>query len=402
MSTEPTFTIPQVLEREPDLGTQPPSEPRVTPYGPPLNADYVVVGSGLTGATIARFLSDAGRDVVVLEKRAHLGGNVHDHKHPSGVRIHTYGPHYFRTGSEEIWEYVNRFAEFYKYEAVVKSQVDGRIENWPIAASYIRRTVGENWKPPFTGLPRNFEEASLAMMPEPVYRKFVKGYSEKQWGVRATELSADLAKRFDVRQDDEPRLMRHKYQGIPRDGYAEFTRNMLAGIPVIPHFDYLKHKDLIKSRKLLVFTGPIDEFFGYDLGRLRYRGQRREHSYIADKDFVQPCGQVNNPDPTTGPHIRTLEWKHMMAPEEMPRIKGTVLTREYTYSPEDTNHQEYPFPDRQNQELYKKYRARAEAIPGLLICGRLGEYRYYDMDQAIGRAMMLSRQLLAEDSVLVA
>jgi len=402
MSTEPTFTIPQAVEREPDLDSQPPSEPRVTPYGPPLSADYVVVGSGLTGATIARFLADAGRDVVVLERRAHLGGNVHDHKHPSGVRIHTYGPHYFRTGSDEIWEYVNRFARFYKYEAVVKSHVDGRIENWPIAASYIRRTVGENWKPSFTGLPRNFEEASLAMMPELVYRKFVKGYSEKQWGVRATELSADLAKRFDVRQDDEPRLMRHKYQGIPRNGYADFTRNMLAGIPVIPHFDYLKHKDLIKSRKLLVFTGPIDEFFGYDLGRLRYRGQRREHSYIADKDFVQPCGQVNNPDPTTGPHIRTLEWKHMMAPEEMPRIKGTVLTREYTYSPEDTNHQEYPFPDRQNQELYKKYRARAESIPGLLICGRLGEYRYYDMDQAIGRAMMLSRQLLAEDSVLVA
>ena len=402
MSTEPTFTIPQAVEREPDLGSQPPSEPRVTPYGPPLSADYVVVGSGLTGATIARFLADAGRDVVVLERRAHLGGNVHDHKHPSGVRIHTYGPHYFRTGSDEIWEYVNRFARFYKYEAVVKSHVDGRIENWPIAASYIRRTVGENWKPSFTGLPRNFEEASLAMMPELVYRKFVKGYSEKQWGVRATELSADLAKRFDVRQDDEPRLMRHKYQGIPRNGYADFTRNMLAGIPVIPHFDYLKHKDLIKSRKLLVFTGPIDEFFGYDLGRLRYRGQRREHSYIADKDFVQPCGQVNNPDPTTGPHIRTLEWKHMMAPEEMPRIKGTVLTREYTYSPEDTNHQEYPFPDRQNQELYKKYRARAESIPGLLIYGRLGEYRYYDMDQAIGRAMTLSRQLLAEDSVLVA
>jgi len=146
MSTEPTFTIPQALEREPDLGTQPPSE-RATPYGLPLSADYVVVGSGLTGATIARFLTDAGRDVVVLEKRAHLGGNVHDHKHPSGVRIHTYGPHYFRTGSEEIWEYVNRFARFYKYEAIVKSHVDGLIENWPIAASYIRRTVGENWKP---------------------------------------------------------------------------------------------------------------------------------------------------------------------------------------------------------------------------------------------------------------
>jgi UDP-galactopyranose mutase len=401
MSTEPTLKPAEILEVEQDPGRQLPAEPRVTAYGPPLKADYVIVGSGLTGATIARFLADAGRDVVVLERRAHLGGNVHDHKHASGVRIHTYGPHYFRTGSDEIWEFVNRFAGFYKYEAMVKSYVDGNIENWPVAASYIRRVIGKDWKPSFTGVPRNFEEASLAMMPELVYRRFVKGYSEKQWGVKATELSADLAKRFDVRQDDEPRLMRHKYQGIPREGYAAFTRNILAGIPVVLHFDYLKHKDLIKARKMLVFTGPIDEFFGHDLGRLRYRGQRREHSYVPNKDFVQPCGQVNNPDPMNGPHIRTLEWKHMMPPEEMPKIKGTVLTREYTYSPEDSNHQEYPFPDKHNEELYKRYRARAEAIPNLMVCGRLGEYRYYDMDQAIGRAMMLSRQLLAEEQVRI-
>jgi UDP-galactopyranose mutase len=395
MSTEPN--LKHLINCEPEFGHQPKAEPGAMPYRPPLNADYVIVGSGLTGATIARFLTDAGRDVVVLERRAHLGGNVHDHKHASGVRIHTYGPHYFRTGSDEIWEFVNRFASFYKYEAIVKSYVDGEIENWPIAASYIRRVIGEDWKPSFKGLPRNFEEASLAMMPELVYRKFVKGYSEKQWGVRATELSADLAKRFDVREDDEPRLMRHKYQGIPRDGYAAFTRNIMAGIPVVLNFDFLKHKELIKPRKLLIFTGPIDEFFGHDLGRLRYRGQRREHSFVPDKNFVQPCGQVNNPDPNNGPHIRTLEWKHMMPPEEMPRINGTVLTREYTYSPEDSSHQEYPFPDRHNQELYKKYRTRAQAIPGLLVCGRLGEYRYYDMDQAIGRAMLLARQLLAAE-----
>jgi UDP-galactopyranose mutase len=402
MSTEPNLKPVEILETEPEVSPKAPADSRIAAFGPPLSADYVIVGSGLTGATIARFLADAGRDVVVLERRPHLGGNVHDHKHPSGVRIHTYGPHYFRTGSEEIWEFVQRFARFYPYEAIVKSLVDGRMENWPVAASYIRRAVGEDWLPSFTGLPRNFEEASLAMMPDAVYRKFVKGYSEKQWGVRATELAADLAKRFDVREDDEPRLMRHKYQGIPREGYAEFTKSILAGIPVVLNFDYLKHRHLIRSRKFLVFTGPIDEFFGYDLGRLRYRGQRREHSYIPNKDFAQPCGQLNNPDPANGPHIRTLEWKHMMPADEIPNIKGTVLTREYSYSPEDPNHQEYPFPDKHNQELYRRYRARAGAIPGLLVCGRLGEYRYYDMDQAIGRAIMLVRQLLAEVPVRVA
>lgn len=396
MSTETAAPSFGVVASEHELDVKSPADSRISSLEPPLSADYVIVGSGLTGGTIARMLFDAGRDVVVLERRAHLGGNVHDHRHPSGVRIHTYGPHYFRTGSEEIWEYVNRFASFYKYEAIVKSNVDGQIENWPIAASYIRRVIGENWKPSFVGKPSNFEEASLAMMPEQVYFKFVKGYSEKQWGVKACQLSAELARRFDVREDDEPRLMRHKYQGIPREGYGEFTKKILEGIPVVLGFDYLQHKELIHARKLLVFTGPIDEFFGHDLGKLRYRGQRREHSYLPSEDLVQPCGQVNNPDPANGPHIRTLEWKHMMPPDEISRIKGTVLTREYTYSPEDSNHQEYPFPDTHNQELYKRYRSRAEAIPGLLICGRLGEYRYYDMDQAIGRAMMLGRELLEE------
>lgn len=365
----------------------------------PRAADYVIVGSGLTGGTIARTLVEAGREVVVLERRSHVGGNVHDHKHPSGVRIHTYGPHYFRTGSDELWDWVGRFADFYKYEAVVKSLVDGRIENWPIAGSYIARTVGRDWKPSFTGTPRNFEEASLAMMPELVYRKFVKGYSEKQWGVKAHELAADLAKRFDVREDDEPRLMRHKYQGIPREGYAGFTRNLLKDIPVVMPFDYLKNRERIQARKLLVFTGPIDEFFGYDMGKLGYRGQKREHNYLPDAALVQPCGQVNNPDPDNGPYIRTLEWKHMMPPEDIPNIQGTVLTQETTYSPDDPNHQEYPFPDKANDDLYQRYRQRAEEVPNLLVCGRLGEYRYYDMDQAIGRAMMLARKILAEQPV---
>jgi UDP-galactopyranose mutase len=359
-----------------------------------ISADYLVIGAGLTGAVIARTLADAGREVLLLERREHLGGNVHDHLHPSGIRIHTYGPHYFRTNSDELWAFVNRFSAFYKYEAALKSWVDGQYENWPIAASYIRRAIGERWTPEFTGTPANFEEASLAMMPRPIYEKFVKGYSEKQWGVPARTLSASLAKRFDVRADDEPRLMRHVHQGIPVNGYAAFMRSMLADLPVLLHCDYLQRRDEFRARKHLIFTGPIDEFFGYDLGRLHYRGQRREHTYLPDVDFAQPCGQVNNPDPANGPHIRTLEWKHMLPPDEARRIKGTVLTREITVSPTDPGGYEYPFPDEQNAALYQRYRERADAIPNLLICGRLGEYRYYDMDQAIGRALVLANKLL--------
>ena len=145
-----------------------------------MDIDFLVIGSGLTGAVIARTLVDAGMRVLVLERRSHLGGNLHHHIHASGIKIHTYGPHYFRTNSERIWGFVGRFASFYKFEAVLKSHVDGSYENWPVAASYIRRTVGELWAPSFQGEPANFEEASLAMMPRLVYEKFVKGYTEKQ------------------------------------------------------------------------------------------------------------------------------------------------------------------------------------------------------------------------------
>jgi len=147
---------------------------------------------------------------------------------------------------------------------------------------------------------------------------------------------------------------------------------------------------------MVVYTGPIDEYFGFCFGKLKYRGQRRQHEYLPDSDWAQPCVQVNNPDPANGPHIRSIEWKHIMAPEYAKRIQGTVLTREITYTPTDANDYEYPFPDDANSLLYSLYAQRARAIPGLLVCGRLGEYRYYDMDQAIARAQVLAERIVAE------
>jgi UDP-galactopyranose mutase len=357
--------------------------------------EYLIVGSGLTGAVIGRMLADAGRDVLIVDRRAHVGGNVYDHVHPSGVRIHAYGPHYFRTNSEKIWTFVTRFASFYRYEASLKSYVDGRYENWPIAASYIRRTVGTDWRPAFVGVPQNFEEASLAMMPRLIYEKFVKGYTEKQWGVPAASLAAELAGRFDVREDDEPRLKRHKHQGIPVGGYHAFMQSLLDAIPIKLNCDYLKERQRLGAGRCVVFTGPIDQYFEFDLGRLAYRGQQREHIHHPGLDYFQPCGQVNNPDPDNGPYIRTLEWKYMMAADELAAVRGTLTTRETPITPTDPDGYEYPFPDDANQRLYGRYRERADAIEGLLVCGRLGEYRYYDMDQAIGRAMVLARRLLA-------
>ena len=219
-----------------------------------ITTDYLVIGSGLTGATIARLLHERGEKVLVLDRRTHVGGNVHDHLHESGIRVHTYGPHYFRTSDERIWNFVNRFAQFYDYVASLKSWVDGQYENWPIAASYIRKHIGEKWEPSFKGKPANFEEAALSLMPELIYQKFIKGYNIKQWGVDPRELSASLVKRFDVREDDDPRLMpNHTYQGIPKDGYAVFMEKMLEGIQVHLQCDYLQRKNEYAATKMIIY-----------------------------------------------------------------------------------------------------------------------------------------------------
>jgi UDP-galactopyranose mutase len=293
-----------------------------------------------------------------------------------------------------LWDYAQRFGRFYKFEAVIKTMVDGVLENWPVAASYIRRAVGERWQPEFHGAPGNFEEASLRLMPRLVYEKFVRPYSEKQWGIPARGLSASLAGRFDVREDDEPRLMRHRHQGIPVSGYADWTTRMLSGIPVILNFDFLRRREEISYRRKLIFTGPVDEYFTYDLGKLAYRGQRREHVYQPEVDRALAVPQVNNPDPANGPHIRTIEWKQMMPPEYASRIRGTVTTQETPFTPEHPDGYEYPFPDAVNTKLYQAYRSKLPADGKILVCGRLGEYRYYDMDQAIARAMHLASELL--------
>lgn len=357
--------------------------------------DYLIVGSGLTGAVIARSLVDAGKDVLVVDRRNHMGGNVHDTVHESGVRIHTYGPHYFRTSSKKIWDFATRFAKFYTYEAALLSNVDNELVQWPIANSYITRKVGIDWTPEFKGKPSNLEEAALGLMPRLIYEKFIKEYNEKQWGVPVKDLSAELCSRFDVRYDDEPRLKPNAlYQGIPEDGYASWMAAMLNGVKVELGFDYLKNRNEIVARKCLIFTGPIDEFFDYECGKLLYRGQVRKHTYMPLVDFVQPCGQINNPLHSGGTHIRTLEWKHMMPKHVQPQIKGTVVTQEIPFTPVTATNYEYPFPDNVNKHLYETYRTKADGLTNTLICGRLGEYKYYDMDQAIGRALTLSEKLV--------
>jgi len=357
---------------------------------------YLIVGSGLTGAVFARQLTDAGYRVVVIESREHTAGNVFDYDHSSGIRVHKYGPHYFRTVSDRVWQFVNRFGTFMPYEARIKSNIGGKLENWPIGSEYLKREIGEKWKPQFTGEPSNFEEAALSIMPDRVYRQFVKEYTEKQWGVPATELDAALCKRFDVRHDNDPRLTpKAKHQGIPIRGYDHLVQGMLNGIEVITNCAYKNSHEIATPSVMTIYTGPIDAYFDHCLGKLRYRGQRREVTYLEETARYQPVAQVNEPLHDGGRHIRTIEWKHLMPAEKAERVRGTVITREFPIDARNWEDAEYPFPDSQNAELYKKYRRLADGLDDVLICGRLGEYKYFDMDHAIARAMTLADRILA-------
>jgi UDP-galactopyranose mutase len=358
--------------------------------------EYLIVGAGLTGATIAHFLKAAGRSVLVVDRRAEAGGNVHDHIHESGVRIHTYGPHYFRTNSSKLWRFVNRLSPFYRYEPVVKSFVDGRYETWPLTEPQIERLVGKDWRQKLDvrSSQANFEESCLARMPKKIYEKFVYGYSLKQWGVAPECLSAQLGQRIPIRKIEQEQFLDHLYQGIPQGGYNTLTRALLRDIPLVLNFDYLAHPKIYAPLCATIYTGPIDEYFGRDLGTLKYRGQKRTQEYLPDVVWRQPCGQVNFPSPDDGAQIRCLEWKHMMEAELQAGVRGTVLTYETPITPDDPNDFEYPFPDSVNASLYERYKERALGNDRVLFCGRLGNYRYYDMDQAIAAATQVAQRLL--------
>ena len=360
-------------------------------------ADYLIVGAGLTGAVIARCLADAGREILVVERRAHPGGNVHDHVHPSGIRVHTYGPHYFRTDSDAIWAFVNRFADFVPFEARVQTCVGGHLEPWPISRTRALELAGFGWRPEHTGVAASFEEECLARMPQAIYVRFVKGYTEKQWGVPATALDAQLAERLRVGVDDDPRLVTHRHQALPVAGYAACFERLLAGVPLLLNTDYLAERTHFAARRLLIYSGPIDEYFGWELGKLEYRGQVRSHYYYPDQAYVLPCVQVNYPDPADGPHVRRIEWKHLLPAEQAATIRGTVVTTETPVTPATPDGFEYPVPSDRNRRLYAAYRERVSHNPRVLICGRLGEYRYYDMDHAIARATALAHRILAND-----
>src|SRR3954464_2580859 len=225
-----------------------------------IQSDFVIVGAGLTGSTIARLLTDYGQEVVILDRKDHIAGNVYDFKHESGAMIHKYGPHYFRCGSEKIWSFLNRFTSFYNWSAVLKSKVVNEYLSWPVNEAYINSIVGEDWNL-LKGEPTNFEEVCLSRMPKEIYEMFIKGYTEKQWGVKATELSKDLAVRITINKGTvntlTPTLRRN---ALPAQGYTEMVRGIIGDIPVKLNYDYLQQRENVKANKLLILPWSSNEF----------------------------------------------------------------------------------------------------------------------------------------------
>lgn len=331
-----------------------------------------IIGSGLTGATLARLALDDGFKVRVFERRSHTGGNVRDEVGVHGSRYNLYGPHYFRTNSNRIWNFVNRFVEWKKFEAVLKSSVSGILYDWPIQTDYTFKRKQE--------LGDNFETACLARMPEELYYKFVYGYTRKQWGVEPKCLSASLGKRIEVRSNGDLRLKTHRYQAVP-SSYAQMIDNMLAGAEIICGATFKKPPPAYADLYPIVYTGAIDEFFDYQLGKLPYRSQQRKHTFYPNVVQVNPVVQINYPG--NAPYIREIDWSHIW-----PNFRGTLVTREYPQDAVTSDEFEYPFPSVQAERLYKSYVALAGGYTNVLFAGRLGEYKYYDMDQAIARALV--------------
>lgn len=330
-----------------------------------IRADYVVVGAGLTGATIARTLADAGREVVVLEKRRGVGGNCADAVDAmTGLRYGLYGPHYFRTNSERIWEWAQRFGRFYPWAAKVMVQVEDKQYRWPLPEPC-----------------------------DPAVRSVAIGdYNRKMWGVAPDEALLRIERRTDNSDD---RLKTDKYQGIPADGYTAWIQKMLEGIEVHHGFDYLERRYYVDAGKRLIYTGPIDKLCNNYHGPLKYRCMRRDTYVFAwsGQQPIQQVIQINLPEPMYL-QLRTIEWNHLA--EHPSWEKGSLITHETPADPVGPDQFEYPYNDNENRARYDAYFAMAQTDPKLKVCGRLGCYKYMDMDQCIAHGVRIASSLIEE------
>lgn len=362
--------------------------------------DYLIVGAGLFGATFAREMTDAGHKCLVIDKREHIGGNVYSEKR-NGIDVHVYGAHIFHTNNDRIWDYVNRFATFNNYINKPKVRFGDKVFSFPINLMTLHQLWGvtspaeaeaklEEVRIPCED-PDNLEDWILSQVGREVYETFIKGYTMKQWQRDPKELPASIIKRLPIRMVFEENYFFDKYQGIPTEGYTAMVDNMLDGITVRTGIDYFADKTRWNSlASKVVFSGKIDEYFDFRFGELEYRTLRFEHEEL-EGDF-QGNAVINYTHPET-PFTRILEHKHFQ-PQTAGKIKNTIITREYSDEYKRGKTPYYPINDDKNTKMYKKYEHLSRNENGVIFGGRLSEYKYYDMHQVIGSALVKAKREL--------
>lgn len=364
--------------------------------------DYLIVGSGLFGSVFARQAADAGKKVFVIDKRTNIAGNVYTEK-VEGINFHKYGAHIFHTNNTEVWNYVNRFATFNRFTNSPVANYKGELYSMPFNMYTFNKMWGvvtpeeaaakiEEQKKEITGEPQNLEEQAISLVGRDIYEKLVKGYTEKQWGRDCKELPAFIIKRLPVRLTFDNNYFNALYQGIPIGGYTKLVENLLEGIEVRLNEDYLKDKAKWNAMaEKVVYTGAIDAYFDYTLGNLEYRSVRFENE-ILDVPNFQGNAAVNYTDKET-PWTRIIEhkWFEFGKDENGNDLPKTIISKEYSSEWKPGDEPYYPVNDKKNGELYQKYKALAEKEENIIFGGRLGEYKYYDMDAVIASALESAR-----------
>ncbi|TKS52894.1 UDP-galactopyranose mutase [Luteimonas yindakuii] len=355
-----------------------------------MKTDVLVVGAGFSGAVVARQLAERGLQVLVVDRRDHIGGNAHDRTDAHGVLVHPYGPHIFHTNSARIFEYLSQFTAWRPYEHRVLASVDGRLVPLPINIDTVNRLYGMSLDETtiqdfFDGVReprdpiRTSEDVVVNAVGRDLYEKFFRGYTRKQWGLDPSELAASVAARIPTRTNHDDRYFTDTYQAMPVDGYTRMFERILdhAHIRVETGVDFFAERERLKARHL-VYTGPVDAYYQHRFGALPYRSLRFEHEHLADTQRYQDVGTVNYPNDHA--YTRITEFKHITGQEHA----GTSVVREY---PQAEGEPYYPVPRPENEQLFKRYEAFALEEPGVTFVGRLAQYRYYNMDQCVGAAL---------------
>ena len=358
--------------------------------------DFVIVGAGFSGSVLAeRIASQLNKSVLLVDKRNHVGGNAFDYYDESGILIHKYGPHWFHTNDKSVFDYLSKFTQWRHHFHEVKACVEGELVPIPINMNTVNMLYKLNIKSPEKvqeyydsvkkdiKTPSNSEEKVTSQVGEDLYNKLFKGYTQKQWGISPKDLSPSVTGRIPVRTNQDDRYFTDIFQGVPKNGYTALFKKMLdyPQISVLLQTDYKKIINHIKF-KYLIYTGPIDSFFNYKFGKLPYRSLRFEHETLNQKKY-QEYQQVNYPNDHA--FTRIVEWKHATGQQS----HLTTITREYPVAAEDDMDKYYPIPRDENHSLYLSYKQEAEKLHDVLFCGRLAEYKYYNMDQIVARALKL-------------